>query len=94
MVSSDVIEVDVVVEESLPAPAAPRITLGCDCEAPLPRGPESALCDACGLVYLTSEEYSEHLARGRTVLAQSADADQPGSDEGRSRRWWRIRSRA
>jgi hypothetical protein len=68
--------------------------LGCTCESPEPRAEGSALCAQCGLVFLTSEEYAEHLARSRAAveemlarLPKAVEASQP--EESGSRRWWR-----
>ena len=44
-------------------------TLGCDCASPKPKSPDSALCATCGLIYMTSEQYGEHLARCRAEVA-------------------------
>src|SRR3954463_7283175 len=76
--------------------------LGCTCESPEPRAAGSALCAQCGLVFLTSEEYAEHLARSRAAVEEMlarltsaaktpADTGEPGGDEGSdpTRRWWR-----
>ena len=49
-------------------PAAQRWTLGCGCEAPAPQQPGSALCATCGLIFLTADEYREHLARSRAAI--------------------------
>ena len=71
VVATDVIEDaspivdDLVVDSPPPAPARDRRTLGCQCETPTPGKPGSALCGGCGLIYLTAEEYGEHLARCR-----------------------------
>lgn len=48
-------------------------TLGCDCDSPSPKSPGSALCAQCGLIYLTAEQYGEHLARCRTEVATLLD---------------------
>ena len=79
--------------------------LGCTCESPEPRAEGSALCAECGLVFLTSEEYAEHLARSRAAVEEllarlSPDGDETPADEPQaaddaapeesgSRRWWR-----
>ena len=81
---SELVSLNVVVDEPVPvAPAtdetappeeAPRtaeferVTLGCVCDTPTPRGPTSALCAECGLVYMASHEYSAFLAERRAEV--------------------------
>ena len=48
---------------------SPHQTLGCECDSPRPKSPGSALCAECGLIYLTSEQYTKHLARCRAEVA-------------------------
>src|SRR4051794_1025363 len=96
-VDTDAVDTDVT------APTEPARRLGCTCESPEPRAAGSALCAQCGLVFLTSEEYAEHLARSRAAVGEmlarltsgeettSGDPAEAGADEesGPSRRWWR-----
>ena len=55
--------------------SSPHQTLGCDCASPTPRSPSSALCAECGLVYMTFEQYDEHLARCRAEVAAILQAE-------------------
>jgi|SRR4051812_3241282 hypothetical protein len=90
------------IETDVTAPTAPERRLGCTCESPEPRAAGSALCAQCGLVFLTSEEYAEHLARSRAaveeMLARLTSAEKTTDDTGETgedeeseptRRWWR-----
>ena len=74
-----------------------RITLGCECETPTPRGPHSALCEACGLVFLTDEEYTAHLAASRArvqaLLQRNAPEPEPQAQPQRQPRPGRWRRR-
>ena len=70
-----------VIDPQMTEPTTRR--LGCTCESPEPRAEGSALCAQCGLVFLTSEEYADHLARSRAAvedmlarLARGNDSDE------------------
>ena len=71
-------------------------TLGCDCPSPVPKSPTSALCATCGLIYMTSEQYGEFLARCRAEIAAlladtaTAEATEPEAER-ESRRWFKRR---
>ena len=77
-----------------------KMTLGCNCDRPKPAHEGSALCAKCGLIHLTSEEYSEHLARERekaaALIAGQPTVAQPQQDARRGLRsafWAKLRGR-
>ena len=87
---SELVSLNVVVDdETAPPEEAPlaaeaeRLTLGCTCDPPTPRGPKSALCADCGLVYMTSAEYSAFLAERRSAVERAlTHVPTPHADSG------------